>query len=168
MAKYNQKEAVYEAVSAFMHENNRVINDGDSVDLSSEDRKTIVTMIVTAISVGDMEFSLEAANNYDTPEKVRNYSTGLLSNWLRKDTRLNGGARHSIKNPGSKVGQSDPLIKQLKALKKELTNPKEIAKVDAEINTCIEQLRLKKSKNASINKDDLPAHLLHLVQKDQP
>lgn len=164
MAKYSQKQAVYAAITAFMQENGRSFDDGDKVELSAEDRKTITTMIVTALDVGDMEFSSEARAKYDTPEKVRNYSTGLLSNWLRKDDRLNGGTKHSIKNPGSRVGQDDELIKNLKTLKKVLTSDKEIQAVDVEINLRIEQLRNEKLKHISIDKNNIPKHLLHLVK----
>lgn len=164
MAKYSQKQVVYAAVSAFLKETSRSFDDGDKVDLSSEDRKTIVTMIVAAIDVGDMEFSSEARLKHNTPEKVRNYSTGLLSNWMRKDDRLNGGAKHSIKNPGSRVGQDDDVIKSLKALKRVLTSKKEIEAVDAEIVLRVEQLRTEKLKNTLINKNSIPTHLLHLIK----
>jgi hypothetical protein len=164
MAKYSQKEVVYATISAFMQENSRQFDDGAKIDLSSEDRKTIVTMIVAAIDAGEMEFSPEALAKHDTPEKVRNYSTGLLSNWLRKDSRLNGGAKHSIKNPGSRIGQDDDLIKSLKSLKKHLTSHAEIAAVEAEILLRAEQLRLEKQKSITINKDKIPAHLLYLIK----
>jgi hypothetical protein len=164
MAKYSQKEAVYAAIVSFLEENNRSFDDGEKVELSSEDRKTIVTMIVATINVGDMEFSTEAAIKHNTPEKIRNYSTGLLSNWLRKDSRLNGGVKHSIKNPGSRVGQDDELIKSLKNLKKILTSQKEIEAVDAEIEAQMEFLRAKKIKSITVNKDDIPTHLLHLLK----
>jgi hypothetical protein len=164
MAKYSQKEVVYSAISAFMHESGRQWDDGDKVDLSPEDRKTITTMIVAAIDVGEMEFSAEARAKHNTPEKVRNYSTGLLSNWLRKDPRLNGGEKHSIKNPGSRVGQDDNVVKALRQLRKELTVPKEIAAVDSEIELRLTQLRNDKIKSTRINIDNIPAHLLHLVK----
>lgn len=164
MAKYSQKEAVYLAISSFMQENDRQFDNGDKLDLSSEDRKTIVTMIVAAIDIGDMEFSVEAAAKHNTPEKIRNYSTGLLSNWLRKDERLNGGAKHSIKNPGSRIGQDDDVVKTLKQLKKELTNIREIAAVDGEIEARLEWLRNEKQKSVLIDKSSIPKHLLHLVK----
>lgn len=163
MAKYSQKETVYIAISSFLKENDRVFDDGDKVELSAEDRKTIVTMIVTAIDVGGMEFSPEAMAKHDTPEKIRNYSTGLLSNWMRKDSRLNGGMKHSIKNPGSRVGQDDSVIKSLKSLRKVLTSQKEIDTVDAEIEVRMEYLKSQKNSNVLINKDVIPAHLLYLV-----
>jgi len=163
MAKYSQKAVVYEAISSFLQENERQFDAGDKVELSPEDRKTIVTMIVTAIETGEMEFSPEAATKHNTPEKMRNYSTGLLSNWLRKDKRLNGGAKHSIKNPGSRVGQDDEIIKSLKSLKKILTSKREVEIVEAEIQIRIEFLKNQKSMNVLINKDAIPTHLLYLI-----
>jgi len=40
--------------------------------------------------------------------KLRSYCSGLQSNWLRKDTRLNGGVKYVAKNPGSRAGSTDP------------------------------------------------------------
>ena len=165
MSKLGQKEAIYIAISSFLKENNRSFDDGEKLELSSEDRKTIVTMLVAAIEAGNVEFSVKSVNNYSTPEKIRNYSTGLLSNWLRKDSRLNGGEKHSIKNPGSRVGSTDNILKSLKALKKELTNKKDHAAIDKEIQKRINELQARKFEKLSIDIDNLPVHLLHLIKQ---
>ena len=165
MSKLGQKEAVYTAILSFLKENDRSFDDGEKVELSSEDRKTIVTMLVTAIEAGNVEFSAESMGKYNTPEKIRNYSTGLLSNWLRKDSRLNGGEKHSIKNPGSRVGSTDNILKSLKALKKELTDSKDRIAVDREIEKRITELQAQRFEKASIDVGNIPAHLLHLIKQ---
>jgi len=154
MARYNQKTAVYLAITAYLNEVGRPFDDGDKLVLTQEDRKTITTMVVAFIETGDMEFTAKA--KYNTPEKIRNYATGLISNWLRKDVRLTGGTKHTTKNPGSRIGQSDSLVKKLKALRKVLTIQKEIDKVDKEIETRIIELQREKA--------SIPAHLLHLIK----
>jgi len=162
MAKHSQKEVVYATISAFMLESGKRFDNGDKIELSPEDRKTIVTMIVAAIDAGEMKFSPEALAKHNSPEKVRNYSTGLLSNWLRKDKKLNGGNQHSIKNPGSRIGQNDDLIKSLKRLRKTLTNQKEIEAINSELDLRVKQL--KQQKTPIINKADIPAHLIKFVK----
>lgn len=158
----SQKDAVYRAIVAYLSENGRIFEDGDALNLSPSDRKTIVTMIVEAISSGQVEFSRDAATKHSTPEKLRNYTTGLLSNWLRKDSRLNGGAKHEIKNPGARVGQDDILIKKLKELKKLLTRTSDILKVDAEISIRLKQIQAEKE--PKVNKDLIPDNLQYLVK----
>lgn len=161
MAKYSQKEAVYTAVTSYLTDKGRSLDD---VILSSEDRKTIVTMLVRTIEVGDVEMSIEAANKYDTADKIRGYSIGLLSNWLRKDARLNGGKKHKIKNPGIKLGQDDEVIKDLKSIRKLLTQKHEIELVDKEIKNKVESLHREKIVNIVVDTKHIPNHLLHLVK----
>jgi hypothetical protein len=135
----SQKQIVHNAIMAFLQENGFSL-ENKKVELTHNDRKTIVTMIVTAIDSGDMHLSAAARAKHDTPKKIRNYSTGLLSNWLRKDHRINGGLRHKTKNPGSKANQDDEIIKSLKSMRKLLSNHKEILAVDNEISLRIKQL----------------------------
>jgi hypothetical protein len=161
MNKLSQKEAVYRAVMAFLTEHGRSLESGDAVSLSTDDRKTVVAMIVGSIQAGDVNMSEEAAKTYDTPEKISTYTVGLLSNWLRKDSRLNGGTKHTIKNPGARAGQDDEVVKKLKALRKIVTRYSDIQKVDAEIS-----LRLKEimAPSESIDLAHIPEHLKHLVK----
>ena len=161
MAKYSQKEAVYTAVTSYLTDKGRSLDD---VILSSEDRKTIVTMLVRTIEVGDVEMSIEAANKYDTADKIRGYSIGLLSNWLRKDARLNGGKKHKKKNPSIKLGQDDEVIKDLKSIRKLLTQKHEIELVDKEIKNKVESLHREKIVNIVVDTKHIPNHLLHLVK----
>jgi hypothetical protein len=137
----SQKQVVHNAIMAFLQENGLSLND-NKVELTHNDRKTIVTMIMAAIDSGDMHLSVTALAKHDTPKKIRNYSTGLLSNWLRKDHRINGGLKHKIKNPGSKANQDDEVIKSLKSIRKLLSNHKEILAIDAEISLRIKQLNM--------------------------
>jgi hypothetical protein len=139
MSEESQKQVVYNAIVAFLQENGLSL-ENNRAELTKSDRKTIVTMIATALDSGDMPFSATARAKHDTPTKIRNYSTGLLSNWLRKDNRINGGAKHKIKNPGSKANQDDEVLKDLKSIRKLLSNKKEIQAVDNEIALRMKQL----------------------------
>ena len=60
--------------------------------------------------------------------------SGLQSNWLRKDTRLNGGMKYTAKNPGSRAGSSDPSLKAMIALLSTLTDESERAEVQSYID----------------------------------
>lgn len=165
MSKYSQKEAVYAAVTAFLAENDRPFDDAMKVELETEDRKTIVAMIVGAIQSGSVDLTVEAAAKYNTAEKMHGYVTGLLSNWLRKDERLNGGEKHSIKEPGSRAGQTDSTVKALRALQRSLSLKEEINMVEEEIQTRLQELKLEKvKKGPAINLDLIPENLRHLYK----
>ena len=110
-----------------------------------------------------MEFSESAQAKYDTEAKIKTYTNGLVSNWLRKDTRLNGGVKHQIKNPGSRAGSGDEVIKNLKRLASTLSNPEQLAAVQAEIDKRLAQLKAEKAKNVEIDMSLIPVDLQHLI-----
>lgn len=89
-------------------------------NLSTEHRKQIIMAVAVAFDQGQITMTETAKAKYDTVEKLmKEYVPGLVSNWLRKDERLNGGIDHEIKNPGSRSGSGDPRIKQLTILLKD-------------------------------------------------
>lgn len=99
----------------------------------------------------DREFS-------DTDLKA--YVSGLQSNWLRKDKRLNGNVSYVAKNPGSRVGSSDPSLKAMRALLSTLTTEAEKAEVQGYIDTKVAEIQATKAiKKVSIDINALPAEL---------
>lgn len=125
-----QKEAVYAAVLEALDEIS------GPVTLTKDQRKDVIDAITTGITTGEVEFSDEARAKYSTEAQIRNYVSGLVNNWLRKDTRLNGGTKHEVKNPGSRAGQGDEQLKAMRALRKQLSIVGDVAKV-AEVDLAI-------------------------------
>lgn len=159
---FSQKEAVYAAVKAYLDDKGIAHDDGQLVTLDKEGRKTVIEMISQAAMSGNMAFSTDAKAKYDTIEKVRDYSNGLLSNWLRKDTRLNGGSPYAAKNPGSRAGQGDATVKALRALKTQLADKTQIEVVDAELQKRLGELRASKTKQVQIDISKLPESVRNL------
>src|ERR1035437_5348028 len=62
-------------------------------------------------------------------KKLTEYIPGLISNWLRKDKRLNGGIAYVPANPGSRSGSSDPQVKAMRALLASKSDPTERAEI---------------------------------------
>lgn len=89
------------------------------VVLSDEQRGAVMDILCE----GFKSKSIELADTESNREKLasnselRKYVSGLVSNWLRKDENLNGGVKYTPKNPGSRAGQGDEQIKNLKALR---------------------------------------------------
>jgi len=165
----NQKQGVYDAVQAFHQENDLHFEDGMKVELTKEQRSTIVGMVAAAMIAGEVSLSEAAREKHNTDAKITKYCDGLVNNWLRKDTRLNGGVKHEIKNPGSRAGQGDEQLKNLKLLHKTLDDDEQKTVVQAEIDKRIEELRAEKQKNVEINFDVIPDDLkekLGLTEED--
>ena len=163
MSKMSQKECVFGAVTAYLEENNRLheIDSAQGLQLSKTDKQTIVGMVCAARA--EMELSAEADEKFDTPQKFKTYVIGLVNNWLRKDTRLNGGEKYVTKNPGSRAGSGDDTVKALRALRRTLTDVSQIAEVESEIATRVAAVKAAKQPKVEINTNLIPENLRHLV-----
>ena len=155
----NQKTAVFNTVCQVLGQDSF---DG-AVELTKEQRQQVIAIVAEGFYNGEVELSQNAAEKYDTIEKLKGYSNGLVSNWLRKDTRLNGGSKYEAKNPGSRAGSGDTVVRELKRLRSTLTDPSQIATVDQEIEKRLEAIKVEKAKKVEINADLLPEDLRALV-----
>ena len=138
MSKMNQKEAVFSAVNNVLAENNISFDAGTDAKtlITKALRASIVDVVVAGFKSGEVELSAEAATKFDTDQKLKTYTSGLVTNWLNKDKRLNGGMAYVAKNPGSRAGSGDPQLKALKALitqVDETARPEIQAAIDARI-----------------------------------
>lgn len=152
----NQKQGVYDAVVAYCEEHNIHFEDGIKVEFTKEQRSAVVEMVTQALIAGEIEFSDSAKAKHDTEAKKRTYCNGLVSNWLRKDTRLNGDTVYQIKNPGSRAGQGDEQLKNLKLLLKTIDDDAQKEKVQEAIDTRVEELKAEKLGKVEINYDAIP------------
>lgn len=154
-----QKDAVFRAVLAVMGD-----LDGQKAEPTKEEREQIISIVAEGIQSGEVSFSEDAQQTYHTPELVREYTASMVSNWLRKDLRLNGGEEYKPKNPGSRTGMSDPEVKNLKLLLKsgKLTTKEQEEKVKARIDQKVQALKAEKAKveiDFDVIPDDLKAEL---------
>lgn len=92
----------------------------------------------------------------------KSYVSGLQSNWLRKDRRLNGNVEYQPKNPGSRAGSNDASIKAMRALLETKSDPTEKAEIQSFIDKRLAEI--KPSKTVTINVDDLPEELRYLAE----
>lgn len=155
----SQKASVFAAVSSVMN----ATSFDSEVKPTSEQRKQIIELVAKDLFEGRAEFSDEAKLKYDTFEKVRGYTGGMVSNWLRKDTRLNGNVKHEIKNPGSRAGQGDEVLKNLKALRTQLTDVDHLAAVDEKIAEREQEIAQAKAKTVTIDISKIPEELRYLI-----
>jgi hypothetical protein len=142
----NQKEAVYTAVTNIMGE-----CDG-KYEPTHEQRAVISAVLIEGFNEGKIELGRE----FDE-KGLKSYVSGLLSNWLRKDKRLNGGVQYEAKNPGSRAGTGDSQLTAMKALYNQLTDPSDKEEVMQHITA--RQAELAKAKIKTIDFSALPSEL---------
>jgi len=156
----NQKESVYSATIAVAQEDNISFSSATEIQKASKDK--IVDLVTQSIIGGETEFSVEAHAKHTTVADVRKYVVGLVNNWFRKDTRLNGGTKYVAKNPGSRTGIADPQIKELKKLLD--LHPEAATDINAAINARQAEINATKVQ-VTVNLDLIPASLRGLIVK---
>ena len=149
--KMTQKEAVFQAV-----QNVCGTSDG-AYTPSKEERASVNQILFEGFRSGTIELDREY-----TDSELKAYVSGLQSNWLRKDKRLNGGTQYVAKNPGSRAGSTDPQIKAMRALLGTKSDVSERAEIQAFIDKRVAEI--KPAKTVTINVADLPAELQHLAE----
>lgn len=159
MSKVNQKEAVYAAVLSVLAENEIPYETNMNVTdiFSREMRSQVNNILFQGFKAGSIELDREF-----TDTELKSYVSGLQSNWLRKDLRLNGGVKYVAKNPGSRQGSGDPAIKAMKALLSTLTDEADKIEVQAEINK--RQSELKVTKTKPIDTTHIPEALKKFIK----
>jgi hypothetical protein len=150
MTKMIQREAVFQAVTNVCGEQE------GAYEPTKEERSQVNAILFEGFRAGRIQLDKE----YDDT-KLKGYCSGLTSNWLRKDTRLNGGVKYTAKNPGSRAGSTDPQVKAMRLLLATKTDVTEKAEIQAFIDKRVAEI--KPAKTVTINAADLPAELQHLV-----
>ena len=146
-----QKEAVFQAVV-----NVCGTQDG-AYTPSKEERGQVNNILFEGFKAETIAY--DGALPIDSELKA--YVSGLQSNWLRKDKRLNGNVTYVAKNPGSRAGSTDAQIKAMRQLLSTKSDPSERAEIQTFIDARVAEL--KPAKSTVINVDDLPEALRHLA-----
>jgi hypothetical protein len=165
-----QGTAVFESVMSVL--NSRGVADQISAEtpakvlLTDEEKAFIREQLVSGFEAGEIGMSEAAKAKYlDGDGNLNSYVSGLLNNWLNKDPKLNGGVKYVAKNPGSRAGQSDKKLSELKKLMKivEVQNPSAIPAVQAKIDERLQEIAAEKTKTITVNLDLIPEELRDLV-----
>lgn len=157
----SQKEAVFTAVTSILSDAGIEVNEGDNVasSLTRELRGRVTNVLVEGFRSGTIALD----KPFESDAELRTYCSGLTSNWLRKDTRLNGGMKYVAKNPGSRVGSSDASLTAMRNLLKTKTDPSDRAQIQGFIDARVDSIKASRKPAKTINVSDLPAELQHLA-----
>jgi hypothetical protein len=140
--------------------------EGDDVKtvLTAQIKSDVRTTLFNEFRAGNVEVSEEfKAEKLNNDSELKKYIAGLVSNWIRKDKRLNGNVKHEIKNPGSRAGQGDAQVRELRKLLKKVKGTQAEAKVQTALNNRITEVKAAKVKVEAINVEDIPEELRELV-----
>ena len=153
-----QKEAVYNAITSVID-----FEDGDKVELTKEQKANVVSLVVAGFQANEVALSDNAREKFSDSKKLTTYTGGMVNNWMRKDTRINGGDKYITKNPGSRAGSGDATMKNLKLLKSTLTDEDKIAQVETAIEARKTELAAEKAKSVEIDYSQIPVELLETL-----
>lgn len=111
----NQKEAVFQVISELKHGE---VDTDKPVVLNKQEKQMAAEKLFDGFKKGKVAYNHEMPSD----DKLLLYISGLVSNWLRKDKRLNGQRNYVPQRPGSRTmpnvsmdnGSIDP--EQLRAL----------------------------------------------------
>jgi hypothetical protein len=154
MSKQSQKEAVFTAVVNVLAQEGIAIVEGQPVEMSKEFRAQVNNILFEGFRNGTIELDREF-----TDSDLKGYVSGLQSNWLRKDKRLNGGTQYVAKNPGSRAGSGDASLKAMRTLMSTLTSESDKAEVQTHIDARLAEIQASKAKTVTIDYSVLPADL---------
>lgn len=155
--KVNQKTAVFQAIIMVLENAGIEFQEGSNVaEHMTKDRRAEVTAIlVQGFRAGDIELDKEYSDS-----DLKAYVSGLQSNWIRKDKRLNGNTVYVAKNPGSRAGSGDSQLKNMKLLLATLTpNTPDYTEVETAIAERTAEVAKAKAKTITVDFSALPAHL---------
>lgn len=151
-----QKDAVFQAVCAIT---GMTEFDGP-VSLTSEQRAQVNNVVCE----GFKALTVDLDRSF-TDAELKKYTSGLISNWLRRDTRLNGGTKYQAKNPGSRAGSSDPQLKAMRALLSTVTSDEDKAEIQSHIDARVAEIGAAKVQAKPIDYSALPADLAEKFSK---
>jgi hypothetical protein len=142
----NQKEATFQAVINVCGE-----QDG-AYTPTKEQRAQVNQILFEGFRAGTIELESEFSDT-----ELKAYVSGLQSNWLRKDKRLNGNVTYVAKNPGSRQGSGDAQLKAMRALLTTVTSTEDKAEVQKHIDARTAEIAATKVK--AIDLSALPESL---------
>lgn len=145
----SQKEATFAAIVAVCANHGYTVTPTESVaEFMTKERRSEVNDILCQ---GFKEGHIQLDRTYDTDEAMRSYVSGLISNWIRKDSRLNGGGKYVPKNPGTRTGSSDPQLKSLRALLSNVTTDDERVEIQSYIDARLAEIAKEKAPKVDLS-----------------
>ena len=141
-----QKDAVYQAVISVLSNEGVAFKEGVDSAISLLNRplrSRINSILMSGFASGNVELD----TSFDSQAALKTYTSGLVSNWLRKDARLNGGIKAAPSKRNNVVSKSsvksrdkDLQLKALKALLSQTTDNEKRSEIQSFIDARVNEL----------------------------
>ena len=126
MSKVSQKSAVISVILATLSDRGVSYELGSetavSTILTDSDKTNIRNTLFSMFRKNELEVSDEASKKYVDDSELKSYISGLVNNWFRKSTDLNGASKYRAKNPGSRQCSGDEQVREMKKLLSQTTD----------------------------------------------
>lgn len=155
--KTTQKEAVFTAVTEVLGDHGITIEPG--MNVASVMNREYRAMVNAMLFQGFKESSIELETQFANDSELKAYVSGLQSNWLRKDKRLNGNVKYKPAQAGVRAGQGDAQLKALRQLLSTKIDPSERREIQSYIDARVAQIAAAKQPKVSIDASVLPPAL---------
>lgn len=147
----NQKEGVFAAVTrVFDVDGAAVPATGSWTEAQSNE---VYGHLFQLFKSGQVEYR----GGVPADDKLKKYIPGLVNNWVRKDTRLNGGSKYQTKRPGIRTGSGDETLKEMRKLLSVTTDLSAKEKIQEAIDSRMAELKAENAPEIDVSK--LPEHL---------
>ena len=150
-----QKDAVYNAVTSVLKNSGKKFENGMNVQtiMTESERDNVHAIIAEGFKAGTISLEDTESNREKlaSDSKLNQYVSGVISNWVRKDPRMNGNTKYVAKNPGSRAGSSDPQLKALRALATQFKGTPKEALIKAQIDSRSAALQAEKAKEIKVD-----------------
>lgn len=156
MSKVTQRSAVFSAICAVMEKHGISYTKATDYGQLLHGRKDIKSEVNDMLCAGFEAGEIDLSEPFETPAKLKSYTSGLISNWLRKDPELNGGTKYVPVNPGSRVGSTDPQMKALKILLQQTVDEADREEIQGFIDIRATELNAGKTKHKEVDFSVLP------------
>lgn len=138
-----QKDAVFSAVASVLVGSgiNFISGSTDANDLLNKDlRSKVNSILIQQFLNNEIELSAEAKTRLADLSKLKAYVSGLVSNWLRKDNRLNAGVAPMKVKSVVKRTSADPQLKAMRHLLTVQTDPNKRNEIQSFIDKRVQEL----------------------------
>lgn len=163
----NQRQATVNTILAVLEERgvSYELNGETSISevLTDKDKAEVREVLFTMFKSKQVSYRDDFQSKVDDDTELKKYISGLVNNWIRKAPEFNSGNTYQAKNPGSRAGQGDEQIKEMKKLLSITTDATAKQAIQAAINERAASIKVEKSQ-VEINADLLPAHLRALLK----
>lgn len=160
----NQREATVNCILSVLEERNvsYELNSPTPISqvLTSDDKEQVRTILFQMFQEQKIDF--KDKSKLEDTKYMTKYISGLVNNWVSKAPEFNCSNKHQAKNPGSRQGNQDPQIKEMKKLLSSTQDQTTREAIQSHITQRL--LEIKPVATVTIDASLLPDSLKHLVK----